>query len=224
MKVRIGKYINWIGPHQIADKIFFWCEKYPTSELEKRWDYKAKDRFTEFLAGKDDHATWFAKVCNWIYKKRKRTVKVKIDRWDTWSMDHTLAFIIHPMLLQLKKTKHGSPYVDDDDVPEELKSTSALPKENEYDVDSNHFKRWDYVLDEMIWSFEQLILDEEPDFWIVEPKGMHFIDSEVEGVGKCSEMKWEVEGEYDWDAATTYQKRKDNGFKLFGKYYRGLWD
>ena len=38
---------------------------------------------------------------------------VKIDYWDTWSMDHTLSYIIVPMLKQLKATKHGAPYVDD---------------------------------------------------------------------------------------------------------------
>jgi len=50
---------------------------------------------------------------------------VKIDRWDTWSMDHTLAKIILPMLKQLKDTKHGSAIVDLEDVPEELRGTST---------------------------------------------------------------------------------------------------
>jgi hypothetical protein len=58
------------------------------------------------------------------------------------------------MLKQLKETKHGAPFVDDEDVPEELKSTSAPPKKDDWDVDDNHFKRWDYVMDEMIYAFE----------------------------------------------------------------------
>ncbi len=44
-------------------------------------------------------------------------------------MDYTLSHIVVPMLKQLKETKHGAPFVDDEDVPEELKSTSAPPKE-----------------------------------------------------------------------------------------------
>jgi hypothetical protein len=56
---------------------------------------------------------------------------VKIDRWDTWSMDSTLAQIVLPMLRQLQDTKHGAPFVDDDDVPEHLRSTAAPAKENE---------------------------------------------------------------------------------------------
>ena len=50
-----------------------------------------------------------------------------------------------------------APLVDDEDVPEELRSTAAPAKENDWDVDENHFKRWDWVLDEMIWAFEQAL-------------------------------------------------------------------
>ena len=87
----------------------------------------------------------------------KRKISVKIEPFDTWSMDHSLAYIIHPMLLQLKKTKHSSPSVDDEDVPEELRSTSAPTKEYEYDIDAFHHGRWEWVLDEMIWAFEKII-------------------------------------------------------------------
>jgi len=92
----------------------------------------------------------------------ERKISVKIESFDTWSMDHSLAYIIHPMLLQLKKTKHGSPLVDDEDVPEELRSTSAPTKENEYDTDAFHHDRWEWVFDEMIWAFAQK-LDNDAD-------------------------------------------------------------
>jgi len=91
---------------------------------------------------------------NWLYDKfgysPEQKVKVHIDKWDTWSMDHTLAPIILPMLKQLKETKHGAPYVDPDDCPKDLR-----PKEqNEYGTDDTHFARWDWVLDEMIYAFD----------------------------------------------------------------------
>jgi hypothetical protein len=92
--------------------------------------------------------------------ERARKINIRIDKYDTWSMDSTLALIIHPMLVQLKQTKHGSPWIDDEDVPEELRSTSAPPKENEWDTDDNHHARWDWVLDEMIWAFETHLDDE----------------------------------------------------------------
>jgi glutamate-1-semialdehyde aminotransferase len=58
------------------------------------------------------------------------------------------------MLKQLKENKHGAPFTDDEDVPEHLRSTTAEPKENEWDTDSNHFLRWDWIMDEMITGFK----------------------------------------------------------------------
>lgn len=89
----------------------------------------------------------------------KQIVEVQIDPWDTWSMDYTLSHIIHPMLLQLKEKKHGSPYVDDLDVPENIRSTNAKPKENDWDIDEFHHQRWEYILDEMIFAFDQIKYD-----------------------------------------------------------------
>ncbi len=63
---------------------------------------------------------------NFLYKlgiKNEPKVSVHIDDFDTWSMDHTLAPIILPMLVQLQETKHGAPMVEMLDVPKELRAT-----------------------------------------------------------------------------------------------------
>jgi hypothetical protein len=142
-------------------------------------------------------------------------------------MDHTLALIIRPMLVQLQKTKHGSPHVDDDDVPEELRSTSAPPKENDYDTDDNHHRRWEWVLDEMIWAFSQVIDDSAEDqfhtgkidhIWV--PVKVKIGEEELYELtkGPKDTHVFDKEGWSKWN------ERKRNGFKLFGKYYEGLWD
>lgn len=92
--------------------------------------------------------------------KGNRKISVQIDPWDTWNMDHTLALIATPMLKQLRATKHGAPYVDETDVPEELRKSAAPPTKNEWDTDDNHFKRWDWILDEMIFAFESKVTDD----------------------------------------------------------------
>ena len=76
-------------------------------------------------------------------------------------MESTLSYIIIPMLKQLKETKHGSPSVDNIDVPKGLHSYSVPGKENESEIDDNWHDRWDWVLDEMIWAFEQINEDWE---------------------------------------------------------------
>ena len=56
----------------------------------------------------------------------ERDKDIVIHPYDTWSMDHTLALIIVPMLKQLKETKHGAPNVDASDVPMYLKSFAIV--------------------------------------------------------------------------------------------------
>ena len=162
MKVVIGPYKSWTGPYQLAHYL-----KYVGVSEERR------SKIGEWLAD-----TWVSPVCNWIYEKRRRRVKIRVDYWDTWNLDHTLALIIIPCLKQLKREKHGTPGTDVEDGPEEFKE--------EKDFSS---KRWEWILDEMIWSFENIV-DEDN----------HLI----------------------WNKET--EERVQNGLRLFGKYYRSLWD
>jgi hypothetical protein len=155
----------------------------------------------------------------------ERKISIKIDPWDTWSMDHTLALIIHPLLIQLKNTTHGSPQVDDEDVPEELRSTSAPPKEKKWDTDDNHHKRWEWALDEMIWAFAQKI-DDDAERQFSTGK----IDIKFEKVNINGEDLYEmVKGPndtyvFDQEGWEKWNERKRNGFRLFGKYFESLWD
>jgi hypothetical protein len=153
-------------------------------------------------------------------KKGEQKKSIRIDPWDTWNMDHTLADIILPMLKQLRKTQHGAPMTDDEDVPEHLRSTNAKPKKNEWDTDSNHFNRWDWIMKEMIWTFNEHANDREPNFWIRKPKHKW---QKVEGKD-WKEMVTVDHGKYDIEKASAYHNRKKNGFRLFGKYYQNLWD
>ena len=159
--------------------------------------------------------------------EEKRKVEVQIDKYDTWGMDHTLSYIIHPMLIQLKATKYGSPWVDDEDVPEELKSTSAPPLTQEEtdwgSVDALHENRWDWVLDEMIWAFAQ-ILDDDADSQF--HSGEHDWDFvQVEG-SEFSELKYGPNHThvFDREGYDAWAARKQNALKLFGKYFQNLWD
>jgi hypothetical protein len=213
MKVILSNYRNhWLSPYTILKTICFW-------EKDEDRIYNLKEepnnpyvRWVNFL---EPICVVWQKVLDFIHP---RVMYVKIDRWDTWSMDHSLAHIIHPMLVQLNETKHGAPYTDDEDVPDEIKSTNAEPKENEWDTDSNHFKRWDYVLNEMIWAFEQELKDDDEN---------QFFDH-----SECGDEKfpWNKDGQYeskiklDTEGLKKHQERKANGFRLFGRYYQNLWD
>lgn len=155
----------------------------------------------------------------------ERAVRVRIDKYDTWNMDGTLAIIILPMLKQLQKTKHGAPYVDDNDVPQHLRSTSAPPKENEWDVDDNHFKRWDWVIDEIIWGFEQL----QPDYDYMQQYMTGESDWEFKPIEGKEDLEEIVYGlnhtlQIDREGLKAHEARIDNSLRLFGIYFRNLWD
>jgi hypothetical protein len=147
-------------------------------------------------------------------------------------MDHTLSPIILPMLRQLKEKKHGAPLVDDEDVPEHLRSTAAPAKENEWDTDANHFDRWDWVMSEMIFAFtcktddsweEEFRSGEIDMLWVPVdrdgnevPKGEHNFYQMKDGsknTYKC-----------DYEGMKVVEARIQNGFRLFGKYFSALWD
>lgn len=146
----------------------------------------------------------------------KREEQVIIHRYDTWNMDHTLALIIVPMLKQLKETKHGAPSVDTSDVPLFLKPTQleVVRYKEAGETDKNFFKRWDYVMDEMIWAFEQIVDDDD------EKQFYDHSDIDPEDSMEVSVKKLKV----DREGLDAHNKRIENGLRLFGKYYRSLWD
>lgn len=134
---------------------------------------------------------------DWSSEKREDHVfEVEVTAYDCWSLDYTLAHVIHAALVKFSEEEHGWPYTDDEDVPEELKSTSAPPKVNDWDTDENHGKRWEWILKEMIWGFDQIAKGEkdEPNY-------------------SCGQRVYE-----------DYHARIKNSTRLFGKYYSALWN
>lgn len=118
MKIYISNYrYHWLSPYAIADKLCFWRE----ISYEERW----VNRLHALL-----YPVMFT-IKNILDTIHPRVEIIKIDKYDTWGMDTTLASIIHPMLIQLKATKHGVPF----DLTE---------------------GEWNLVLDEMIWAFGEI--------------------------------------------------------------------
>jgi len=195
MKVSIGKFPNR------------WMSNIHTRYMNKKYGYvdwpvygsskglgpgkhqPFKEAFLEKL--EDILQTIYNCTINLFFDRRVQKIKVRIDKWDTWSMDHTLAHIVLPMLVQLKETKHGAPYVDPDDCPKDLR-----PKEqDEYGTDDTHFARWDWILDEMIYAFDSKA--NKDDVWMAED-AFGYIDKEQKRIsngfrlfGKYYEALWD---------------------------------
>ena len=193
MKIKIGPYPNR------------WMSNIHTRYMNKKYGYvdwpTEYTRFERFLEKFEDlMQTIYNCTINLFLDRRERKVKIHIDRWDTWSMDHTLAHIILPMLKQLKATTHGAPWVAVADVPKELRPTKKQLMDYQKDgtTDPKFFERWNWVLDEMIYAFD------------------------------CKANKADVYMRFDIktqrEAMDAEQERISNGFRLFGRYYENLWD
>jgi len=241
MKVYLSNYRHhWISPYTILDYMFFWTDwskcsrnkglQHAIDEMEGKYKYIEHPEWVERWS---DRLEPISRGIQWVLDRVHPKVEyVKIDYWDTWSMDHTLAHMVLPMLKQLQATKHGSPLVDDEDVPEHLRSTAAPAKENEWDIDDNHFKRWDWALAEMIFAFECKVDDSWEDAfregeidWISVP-----VDRDGNEVAKGEHRFYQMKDgpkhtfKCDYEGMRVVEARIQNGFRLFGKYYQALWD
>jgi len=150
------------------------------------------------------------------YKELEQKVEIEIDDYDTYSADYTLAKIIEPLLIKFSQNLYGAPLVDNEDVPEELRAS----KQDSSETDSNLFKRWEWVLNEMIWAFHQKNYDWENQYY----SGEH--DTYFEDLDNgYSEMKRGPNDTFkiDKEGMQAHQARMNNGFRLFGKYYENLW-
>jgi len=217
MKVYIGPYTNWVGPYQIVD---FFLKPF----------IKDEDKLHDIGSWLSE--TFVGDVCQFIHSKKKQKIKVKIHGYDTWSMDHQLSHIIHPMLIQLKNSQHGGGQVDDADVPENIRSTSAKPKEDEWDTDEFFFDRWDWVLNEMIWAFGEIKEDTWESQYHTGKSDYVYnpVDENGNKVSKKDAVLFELtKGPSDTRVFDSegYKKHADritNGTRLFGLYYQSLWD
>lgn len=89
------------------------------------------------------------------YKKKGRErISVKIDRYDTWSLDYTLALVILPALKAYRKNQGGiwghlfpSNYHD-------------LPKANRRVIDRRLARLQDEILGKMIAAFAMIVEDD----------------------------------------------------------------
>jgi hypothetical protein len=234
MRVNIGPYTSDLIP------VRKWETSYERMRAKSlgihQWDFD------------ESHYQWYDRVADRIFDRlysltrpiniwsnnRQRDIDIEIDHYDSWSAGHTLALIITPVLKNLRDHYQGSPMVDPQDVPEPLRPTEDPNEDNGY-IDDTHHERWSWVLDEMIWAFEQHAMADSG--W--EDQFIHNQDQ--------LEILWDKidDGEFknhsqlnlnyqkdpskppyfrDEEGIQAHRERMTNGLRLFAKYYDGLWN
>lgn len=209
MKVYIGKPKHFWGIFQLVDLLQAFGVHGDTTF---KWAEKIDDKFPKIN-----------KFFNWIYQKRQSKPKIKIHYYDVWSMDYTLSPIILAMMLEFKRQGiNGAPCTDDEDVPENLRSVNYPAKENDWDTDDGWHPRWEWIVDEIIWTFTQLS-DENNDAQFHSGEDVRFNFGPPDENGN---REWlpNPKHKYDAEGHQKHRERIQNGLRLFGKYYQALWN
>ncbi len=168
-------------------------------------------------------------------KNGERRIDIKIDHYDTWNLDHTLAVIILPALIQLKDTKQG--------VPNEFGNVGGdnssfqqcfdFYSESHSDAFDESVKNWEEVLNKMIWAFQQIAYEDYDDKYHHGKANYDFVKSDKQFPnpisGKMEDTYRMVDKNpgdhwYDYVGHQLHEQRIQEGLELFGKYYRALWD
>jgi hypothetical protein len=174
-------------------------------------------------------------IKNWP-KTGHRKISVEIEGFDTWDLDSTLAKIIYPALLQLKERSNSVPNELTKDIGGEDyadQSSFDFYKETYNEAFSEVCKRWDEILNKIIWSFQQLAMEEYDkkyhhgvgEYEWVETSTLYpnpitgKMEKTYQMVDKNPDEHW-----YDHAGHMLHEKRIQEGLELFGKYYRNLWD
>lgn len=180
MKFIIGKPVNYIGPYQIAELLkYIWISE-----------------DTRYKVGTFLHNTKLNTFCEWLDTKRKRKVKAKIEPYDVWNADSTMAYVIYHILIKFQEeNKCSYAVVKDEDIPEFKKVFNR-----DFFLSDEEFEKakWGYVIDECIWTFEQLL----------------------------PETDWEANyhSGNDYEGYLKHSKKIQNGLILFAKHFQNFWD
>lgn len=226
MKYIARRPIDWFGPYHLLDPLEKLLMKCGHSEDRA---YEVISSIVEYIPNKP-----FELIHKFRQKLPWNRTVIKIDYWDTWSMKSTLAPIILPMLKQLKETKHGIPCEFADVGGESYASQLCFDfysQETNQLFNEKAVARWNEVMDKMIWSFEQLTIDEDADteaYW--EPYWEDMTDEEAKIAKLEKSNLYELIGvdhplkKINVQKMNAYYDRVREGFELFGKYYQNLWD
>lgn len=163
----------------------------------------------------------------------ERRIDVQIDKWDTYSLDHTLALIILPGLLQLKNSMHGIPNGFIQYIGADVDGNYCFDfiKDDEDEVFEKSCQKWHDAVDKMIWSFQQIVMDNYDNKYhhgdmkigwkaVTLPNPVTGVVEEMyEMVDENPTEHW-----YDHVGHMLHEERIQEGLELFGKYYRNLWD
>ena len=161
--------------------------------------------------------------CYWC-KKQYQRVRYGFPLEESWDFKSHCAKWVLPRLKNLRKNSMSYPSTlsNNEHVFEDQKYFDFFEKLTDDSSSSHEYGavKWAENLDKMIWSFEHLDDDVDP----IYPENYDNSQIVVEVSEKGTKFKAADERKIDWSPIYEHNKRLQEGFNLFGKYYQDLWD
>jgi hypothetical protein len=165
----------------------------------------------------------------------RKKVDIHIDKYDSWNASHTMAYVILPILLQLRDTANSIPASFGDNGMEGIdgQMTFVFYQTSHNEAFDQCVKNWEEVLNKMIWSFQQLVHDDYDELYhhgTAQYSWRETDETYLDPITKKLEKTYEMidtnpnEHWYDIEGHRLHEQRIQEGLELFGKYFTNLWD
>lgn len=165
---------------------------------------------------------WFRDVKYWL-KKQHQKLTTGFPHEESWDFRHASAKWMVPRLKHFKKEAGSFPsrLIEDGEL-----DTSHLLEGDDPDYEKNWevrsesgIKKWHGILDEIIWSFENL--DNAPD--PVKPKDWDPRCNMIKYDDGSVEYEHLDKREWDFSPLKEHDEKVKKGLRLFAEHYHDLW-
>ena len=149
MKVSI-KHVRFFGCYQLAEKLLGWLPKRKNvfgQEVPVFADALGAFLSTDRKGESSRLANLFQQLHNWRVRNNKDVIKLTGE--DIWDAKVGLAKVISAVLNEFRKDPKTYVEVEEVDIPHHARYNGTI----------DYKAAWAYVLDEIVWAFEQQALD-----------------------------------------------------------------
>lgn len=167
---------------------------------------------------------WYSRDLAYWLKKQYQRVKYGFPLEESWNFNYTCARWALPRLKQLRDGHVGFPTCfsnnpDPCDKQKYFDFFNEIPNGSTQDREYGDIK-WVEILDKIIWSCEHF--EDEIDPIYPENYDSRYVVVDVSDKGTKFERI--DKRKIDWSPVEEHERKLQEGFELFGKYFQNLWD
>ena len=164
---------------------------------------------------------WWARDVGYFFRKQGQRIRDGFPSEESFDFHSHCAKWSLPRLKQLRNNLNGYPMFFMEEA-DDLNSTRQLYFDFIKDVTvvKTGSQRWEEILDKIIWSMENH--DNEPD--PIYPPGYDHRQIVTSVNERSTGYDVMDKRPIDWTPCVEHNKRVQEGFELFGKYFLNLWD